>query len=168
MNVQELFDHVQQLASHVIKKSPDIDYQTIIENITLITADENIRFSCWAERVMPNGLLYENITRKVLPLVEKTVNGYGEERCLHRNHFMIEIFRTPTQQSSPDLCALLKIAVYLGFIRHNLRDSEFPEGVVRLFRDFKAWALINFIEEGRAVKVSEELVEEINDILSNA
>lgn len=162
MNVQELFDHVQQLTTRLVKKTPDIDYESIANNIPLVIPD--MRFPSWSETIMPSGLLYENITRKVLPLVEKTVNGHGEEQILHRNHFMIEIFRTPIKHASPDLCALVRIAFFLGLVRNNLRDSDFPEGVVRLFRDFKAWNLINFIEEGRTQMVSQDIIDDMEDL----
>jgi hypothetical protein len=164
MNIESLFDAVQKQASLAYKKNPELNYQLVIENLQLVI-DPSIRFTSWSENVVHGGILYQNITRKVMSLTERTINGYGEESIVDKNHFIIEIFRTPSKYVVPTLTALMTIAVYFGLLRTNLRDSDFPEGVVKIMRDFKAWSLISFMEQDRTTEITDELVEDILSVI---
>jgi len=89
------------------------------------------------------------IVDRVMALPEYTIDGYGVRKCT-RNHFLMEMFRTP-RVNPPTLYNVLKIAFYGGLVRANLKASDYPDGIVKLFKDFKLHALVNYIEKGRSI-----------------
>ena len=131
---------IQKLAAYHISKNPDFDFQTVLEKLRDQIDDETVCFE-WHDGYTIGGL-----KDKIMPLVEYTINGYGEKTIHRRNHFMISIFRTAESEPAT-VFNLLKIGFYTGLVKTGIKVSDYPEGVVKLFRDFKLDQISNYISK---------------------
>jgi len=138
--MEAAFIKIQKLAAYHLTKNPDFDFQTFWENIKVLNDDETVCFE-WQQGYNIGGL-----KEKIMPLAEYSINGYGEKTIHRRNHFMISIFRTPEEEPGT-VCNLLKIGFYTGLVKTGIKVSEYPEGVVKLFRDFKLDQISNYISK---------------------
>jgi hypothetical protein len=100
-----------------------------------------------------NGYAVGTLVHSVLSLPEYVTNGYGHQEVKMKNHCLIEIFRTP-ETERPTVYNILKIAFYAGLVRSNLKVRDFPDGIVKLFLDFKVYTPFNFMEKSDPSKSS--------------
>jgi hypothetical protein len=159
--MEAAYDHMQKLALYSLNKNSDFPYESILERFHNILDDRGLadyEFSKWENLYDVGGL-----KEKILSLPEYYVNGYGEKKIIPRNHFMIEIFRTPTSEP-PTLFNLFKIGFYAGLVRSNIKVSDYPDGVVKLFRDLKLHTLSNYIAKDSPVRLPENIIELISNV----
>jgi hypothetical protein len=157
----DLFDLTQTLTQKFQRKNKDLDYLLFIDHIDDLLGDHSsLTFSNWHEDLAENGLMYHTFTKKLLPLPEKIISGFGKEELLDKNHCMIQIFKIPFLEE-PTLMNLLKIGVYTGILSVNLKSSDFPEGIVKAYRDLKMHNLINFISRDEYTKMMEKMPDDI-------
>ena len=100
----------------------------------------------WNPELDRNGILYMTFTDKVMALPEKLINGKGEEMIILRNKCFIDIFRIPLLEK-PTLNNILRIAFANGRLMTNARAGDFPEGLLKAYKDLAIHQLINFVEE---------------------
>ena len=168
----DLFDLIQTLTQKFQRKNKDLDYLMFINHIQEVLGEHGtLTFSSWHEDLAENGLMYHTFTKKVLPLPEKIISGFGKEELLDKNHCMIQIFKIPLNED-PNLFNLLKIAVYSGILLVTLKASDFPEGIVKAYRDLKMHNLINFISRDNYTslmeKMPDDIVKQITDSLGES
>lgn len=157
----DLYDLVQTLTQKFQRKNKDLDYEKLIGGLEDVLGEEgNLEFPDWHEDLSHGKVMYHTFTKKVLPLPEKIINGYGTEELLDKNHFMIQIFRIP-YRDPPTLLNLLKIAVYTGLLMITLRVNDFPDGIVKAYKDLKMNNLINFINRDDYTRLMEQMPDDM-------
>jgi len=163
----DLFDLVQTLTQKFQRKNKDLDYEKLIGNMGEILGDEgDFTFPCWHKDLHQGEIMYCTFTKKVLPLPEKIISGYGVEELIHKNHFMIQIFRIPYEEPAT-LFNLLRIAVYTGLLMQTLRVNDFPDGIVKAYKDLKMHNLINYISREDYTSLMERMPDNIGKRLSD-
>ena len=143
---------IQKLAAYHLTKNPDFDFQTFFENIKQLNDKDNTVCFEWQKGYNIGGL-----KDKILSLAEYSINGYGEKTLHRRHHFMISIFRT-AESEPPTVFNLLKIGFYTGLVKTGIKVSDYPEGVVKLFRDFKLDQISNYISKADLNAIDLDLV----------
>jgi hypothetical protein len=73
---------------------------------------------------------------------------------------MIQIFRIP-YRDPPTLINLLKIAIYTGLLMLTLRVNDFPDGIVKAYKDLRMHNLINFISREDYIHLMEQMPDDI-------
>ena len=149
--MEAAYGSIQKLAAYHISKNPDFDFQAFLEKLRNQIDNDTVCFE-WSDGHNIGGL-----KDKIMPLVEYNINGYGEKSVHRRNHFMISIFRIAESEPAT-VFNLLKIGVYTGLVKTGMKVSDYPEGVVKLFRDFKLDQISNYI--------SKTDLNALNDVLS--
>lgn len=162
----DLYELVQSLTQKFQRKNKDLDYEKLISGLVEVLGDEgNIEFSGWHKDLQYGEIMYSTFTKKILPLPEKIISGYGTEEFLDKNHFMIQIFRIP-YQDAPTLLNLLKIAVYTGLLMLTLRANDFPDGIVKAYKDLKMHNLINFISRNDYTTLMDQMPDDMTQRLT--
>lgn len=111
------------------------------------------KFSRWNPELQPPlGTLYMMFTEKVMKLPEKFITGAGDEIIDHKNHCMIEIFRLP-MRAEPTVANVLKIAFCNGRLMAHLRASDFPEGLIKAYKDFQMDRMINYVDPAEYIGI---------------
>lgn|SRR3989338_5085539 len=103
-------------------------------------------FSRWNSDVLPDGVLYSIFTETIMDLPEKVINGKGETEILTENHYLIEQFRIPLK-NKPTFINVLKIAWTAGLLHPHLKIKDYPEGIVKNYRDLHVHHLINYLSD---------------------
>ena len=168
----DLFESIQNLSQKFQKKTKDLDYLLFIEHINSLLGEYiNHKFPNWHEDLMEDGIMYHTFTKKVLQLPEKIISGFGNEEIIDKNHFMIQVFKIPLREDAT-LGNLVKIAVYTGFLSVNLKGNDFPDGIVKAYRDLKMHNLINYISRDDYTKLigvlPEDIVKQVTDNLAQS
>jgi hypothetical protein len=145
MHLTDVYTYVQGMAlSQANREAAGFSYTRVLENLRTVFHHHdlaNIEVSKWAR-----GYQVGNLVQTVLTLPEWTINGYGHQEIIPRNHFLIEVFRTP-ETEKPTLFHIIKLGFYAGLTRSNLKVRDFPDGVVKLFHDFKIHELSKFVDK---------------------
>ena len=137
--MEAAYNHIQKLAAYHFTKNPDFDFQTVLDRMKEIKGIKEGHFE-WQ-----NGHAIGGLKEKIMPLPEYSINGYGEKIIHRRNHFMMAIFRTVESEST--VSNLLQIGFHTGLVKTGMKVSDYPEGVVKLFRDFKLDHISNYISK---------------------
>lgn len=157
----DLFDLVLTLSQKFYRKNKDLDYEKLIDGLEQVLGEEgDIAFPNWHKDLHHGEIMYCTFTKKVLPLPEKIISGYGTVELLDKNHFMIQIFRIPYQEP-PTLFNLLRIAVYTGLLAPTLRANDFPDGIVKAYKDLKMHNLINYISREDYTRLMEQMPDDM-------
>lgn len=157
----DLFDLVQSLTQKFQRMDKDLDYERLVHGLCVVLGDlGDLEFPNWHKDLGQGEIMYHTFTKKVLVLPEKVITGYGTEELLDKNHFMIQIFRIPYMEA-PTLLNLLRIAVYTGLLVNTLRVSDFPEGIVKAYKDLRMHNLINFIDREDYNKLMEQMPDDM-------
>lgn len=158
----DLFDVVQSLTQKFQRRYKELNYEELVHGLHE-SLDEyaDFEFPEWHNDLQHGGIMYHTFTKKVLPLPEKIISGYGTEELLDKNHFMIQIFRIPYQEPST-LFNLLRVAVYTGLLNLTLRANDFPDGIVKAYKDLKMHNLINFISRDNYTKLMEQMPDDMS------
>ena len=110
--------------------------------------------------------MYHTFTKKVLPLPEKIISGFGIEELIDKNHWIIQIFKIPLNDP-PTLGNLLKIAIYNGLLQVNIKSNDLPEGIVKAYKDLKMHNMINYISRSEYDKLLSSLPSSFDKDLSS-
>lgn len=158
----DLFDVVQSLTQKFQRKYKDLNYDELVNGLhNALDEYADLEFPEWHKDLQHGEIMYHTFTKKVLPLPEKIISGYGTEELLDKNHFMIQIFRIPYQEQ-PTLFNLLRVAVYTGLLVLTLRANDFPDGIVKAYKDLKMHNLINFISRDNYTKLMEKMPDDMS------
>ena len=155
VKMEAAYNHIQKLAAYHFSKNPEFDFPTVLDRIKSIKGIKQEGCFIWQ-----NGHNIGGLKEKIMPLVEYTINGYGEKIIHRRNHFMMSIFRTA--EDEPTVCNLLQIGFYTGLVKTGIKVSDFPEGVVKLFRDFKLDHISNYISKSIALDIPDDILNSIS------
>ncbi len=160
--LEQLYEVVFHITKKFRKKFPEGDETGLREIIEDKLPD--ISATKWKRDVLAGGILYLNFSEKVLNLPEKTISGNGDIKLINRNHYMIQIFRIPLKYE-PTLLNIILIAFFSGQLYARLVQSEFPEGLVKTFKNLRVQSLLNFIEEEEWKELSKSIPQESIDAL---
>ena len=163
----DLFEDIQTLATKFLRKNKDLDYIKLLDELRDIMGDSaNISLNHWCKGFQTEEDMYCTFTRKVLPLPEKVISGFGDMEYIDKHHFIIEVFRTPLKEEAT-LFNLLKISFYCGLLLSNLKVNDLPEGIVKAYRDLKMHNLINFVSRKNYNEALEQLPKDLDkDIIT--
>jgi len=164
----DLYELVQTLTQKFQRKNKDLDSDRLIEGLEDVLSDEgDLPFPEWHPDLSHGKTMYVTFTKKVLPLPEKIVSGYGTEELIDKNHFMIQIFRIPYREP-PTLFNLLRVAVYTGLLMQTLRANDFPDGIVKAYKDLKMHNLINFISREHYTALMEQMPDDMTQRVTDS
>ena len=159
--INELYSLVFQMARKLEKRFPSSrvssenksiqTFWDIIPELLEDYGDEKVHR--WNQELMPpTGTLYIMFTEKIMKLPEKFITGAGDEIIDHTNQCLIDIFRIPLR-SEPTIVNILRVAFCNGRLNARLRASDFPDGLIKAYKDFQMHQLINYADpseyEGR-------------------
>lgn len=141
----DVYDLVQQLSQKFMRRYKSLDHLELIAGLKdILGAHGDLKFNRWNPELQQYGDMYMTFTRKVLAYPERVISGFGDEELLEKNHFLIQIFRIPLNDQ-PTLYNLLCIAIYTGLLLDNLKANDFPEGIVKAYKDLKMHNMINYV-----------------------
>jgi hypothetical protein len=170
----DLYDLVQTLVQKFQKKYKNLDHEKLITAMDALLTRENVselELPAWHKDLGYGEDMYCTFTKKVLLLPEKIISGHGTIELITKNHFMIQIFRIPFRES-PTLGNLLKVALYSGLLIGNLRVNDFPDGIVKAYKDLKMHNLINFVNREDYTtlmkKMPDDMTKKLNECLIEA
>jgi hypothetical protein len=166
--MSDLFDLVQQLSQKFLRKNKDLDHEKLARDLGDFLEEleiGNLSFKEWNVEFRRNGEMYHTFTKKILVLPEKIISGFGVEEMVDKNHYLIQIFRLPLQDV-PTLFNLLLVAMYTGFLLLSLRSNDFPEGIVKAYKDLKMHNMINYIERNEYTKLMDQMPDNITKVLT--
>jgi hypothetical protein len=157
----DLYDLVQVLTQKFQRKNKDLDYENMVAGLQECLGEEGLlEFPAWHRDLSHGEIMYCTFTKKILPLPEKIISGHGKEELLDKNHFMIQIFRIPYTEQ-PNLFNLLRVAVYTGLLMLTLRSNDFPDGIVKAYKDLKMHNLINFVSRDDYTALMEQMPDDM-------
>ena len=164
----DLYELVQSLVQKFQKKYKTLDHEKLIAAMDGLLSKEGImelELPSWHKDLAYGEDMYCTFTKKVLLLPEKIISGHGTTELITKNHFMIQIFRIPYREA-PTLGNLLKIALYSGLLLGNLRVNDFPDGIVKAYKDLKMHNLINFVNRDDYTLLMNKLPDDISKKLN--
>jgi len=100
----------------------------------------------WSKDFELGGVLYNTFTRRVLAEPETIINGFGEEILIVKTHYMCELFRIP-MNTECTLANVLKLACYAAMLSFSLKKDDFPEGIVRAFKNMEMTSLFSYLTD---------------------
>jgi hypothetical protein len=174
--IGELYDLVMQHARRLQKKQEVtklIDdtsftdrYIALIGDVLGKLAEEEARK--WNPELRPAGILYTTIIEKAMKLPEKMITGDGTTFIIAKNHYLIEACRIPLKEP-PTLLNILRIAFAHGQLLSQLRQTDFPEGLIKSYKLLELYKLVNYVEEEDwVVDIPEDLLDELKASLLKA
>ena len=147
----------------------EIDEKAYAEKVaelhTMLGPYDNLSLVAWNEDMRQDGDIYNALTRTVLALPEILISGYGDRQVVHKNHFMMQALRIPTQRE-PTLGNLLEIAYYHGLLSGGLRKTDFPENVVSTYHTFRVSELATIVSRDNYAAALAKLPIEVQKALS--
>lgn len=158
--LEQLYDMVYNIAKKFRKKFPESDESGLRDLIE--DGLPNCEAKEWKRDVTKDGIMYLNISDKVMDLPEKTISGRGKTETIKRNHYLIQIFRIPLRYA-PTLQNIILIALYSGQLMARFVQSEFPEGLVKACKNLKFHSLLNFVEDTEYDTISSSIKQDYID-----
>ena len=142
-----LYTAVQTMASKLHKKYKDnLNYTEMIKSMVSELGEVGDReLGSWSADFVPGGAMYASFTSKVLPLPETIINGFGQQKVIDKNHFMMQVFRIPMQENCT-ISNVLLIACYTGMLGACMKADDFPEGIVRTFKALNLHAMVCYVD----------------------
>lgn len=124
----------------------EVDYDCLVNGIIDgLDEHKDIVVGKWLTEYQNNGAMYNTFTRKILSEPEKLIDGFGNEIVIAKNHFMCEIFRIPLYRECT-LGSVLSLACYTALVSFSLKKDDFPDGMVRAFKNMNMTALASYID----------------------
>lgn len=166
----DLYDLVQSLIQKFQKKYKTLDHERLISAMDTLLSKEGVidmELPSWHKDLSYGEDMYCTFTKKVLLLPEKIISGHGTTELITKNHFMIQIFRIP-YRDPPTLGNLLKVALYSGLLMSNLRANDFPDGIVKAYKDLKMHNLINFVNREDYTLLMKQMPDDISKKLTDS
>ncbi len=153
-----LYTAVQTMASKLHKKYKDnLNYNEMIKAmINEVNIVGDVELGSWSMDFAPGGAMYTSFTSKVLHLPETIINGFGQQKIIDKNHFMMQVFRIPLQEKCT-LSNLLRIACYTGILGACMKADDFPEGIVRTFKALNLHAMVCYVDSDSFNDVTKEI-----------
>ena len=134
--MEQLFSSIFNSAYLMKKNKKTVDGKHAWEKIKQIIAP-------FADIALPNGFkqIPQDIFKLIMEMPEKTIDGYGNQKMIEINHFLIQMVRIPTKED-PILQKLVQIAFnlgqYNGMLHHILPNGHYPaitDGNIRFITD---------------------------------
>lgn len=152
--LQSLFDLVRKKAMMLRRINPSADglgfWKPIKETLSRYS---DISASKFKE-------LDPQLTLEIMSIPEKIINGYGEEKMIELNHFMIQTVRIPIKEK-PTLQKIMQIALNLGQYEGLESNSNHNLNIVTLDLD-------DYLEADDIVKINRKITDEVMmDVLQN-
>ena len=145
----ENFYHAIQAMSAKLYKihKADLKYENMLLALeTLLQEDQfNVKIADWSHVFSLGGALYTSFTTKIMLLPETIIDGYLNHHRIHKNHFMMQIFRIPLNETCSVL-SMLKIACYTGILSACLKAEDFPEGIVKAYKALNIHSSTSYVD----------------------
>lgn len=152
MSINGPFEIIQDTVTKLCKthklNSTDLNHETVIESLVDgLGTDSELTVGEWRRDFQPpRGTMYTTFTKKILSLPETLIDGFGRESIIFQNHYMIEVFRIPLRRPCT-LANVLTLACYTALISFDLRKDDFPDGIVRAFKNLEMTSLVSYLED---------------------
>ena len=157
----DLYTEIQHMATKLIRKYKDVDYNLIIEKLKdILDKYGDISIEAWNKEMLPDGNIYSIFTNKILDLPEKIIKGNGTTELIFKNHIMMQIFKIPCTMK-PTMFNLLSISFYCGLLLAIAKSSDFPIGIFKSFNALKINNLNNFVSTSVYTEALKTLPEDI-------
>lgn len=145
--LQGLFDLVRQKAMMLRLNNPKADGLGFWKPIKdALSKHSDIAASKFKE-------LDPHLTSQIMSIPEKIINGYGEERMIELNHFMIQTVRIPMKEK-PTLQKILQLALNLG--QYEGLEPK-PD------RNITSLDLNDYLEKDDILEINKKITEEVMD-----
>jgi hypothetical protein len=169
----DIYTAIQTTASKLYKKHRDgLKYEQMINGMMTELAVKNFADiplapdQLWSSDFANGGSMYTSFTCKILLLPESIINGFGHQKIIDKNHFMMQIFRIPLKESCT-LGNLLRIACYTGILSACMKSDDFPEGIVRTFKALNMYSVDCYVNTDRYTEAVKDITkEDIDRILT--
>lgn len=143
-NFEILYDFIYKTSKKIKQKfnyNSDELWEHIIADVNMISVELK-----WNPDILYNGSNYNIYGDKILMLPEYYINGKYEQIRVEKNHYFIQIVRIPLQnQNQLTYEILLKLAMYNGLLSASLNNNDFPEGIVRLYKNMHLYKLSTYV-----------------------
>ena len=166
--IEKVYNNVYKFALQHRKRSPHSPYEHLPDVLNHAAGETGLlRCGVWNPELKFGGPLYMTFTEKIMPLPEIVINGRGESHKIDRNHFIMQIFRTP-ESEAPTVNDLLHIALYSGLLMAQFKTDDFPAGIVKAYKDLNMHALVNFVERKDYMNIFEKIPADFNTCIMDA
>lgn len=145
---ENLYCAVQAMAGKLYKiHKSDLKYENMIDALHMKMQDEyfNSKLAEWPSEFSLGGALHTSFTSKIMLLPETVIDGLNNHHKIHKNHFMMQIFRMPLQETC-SILNLLTIACYTGILSSCLKVDDFPEGIVKAYKALNIHSSVCYID----------------------
>ena len=165
----DLFDGIYK-ASQKTRKMLKDDHDSIMKTWDIIakfvkTVETEVDWS-WHKDILEGGIYQEMFRDKILDLPVAVINGRDEKKVLPSCHYMNKIIKLATEDGNekPTLMLVMELAFYLGLLYGKFTQKEFPQGLVKSFKDLKMNQLSNYLT--RSYDVNENIPGVTHDLIS--
>ena len=133
------FSQTQTLVKKLLKnyesRGQTFDYEHFLTHLKHQLGERgNHVIGTWNKNLQVGGSLYKEFTVKALHLVEKSIDGYGNESYFERNHYIIQIFKIPLREKCT-LFNLMKVACYCALFLFHARSKDYPPRILANFKE---------------------------------
>ncbi len=149
--MENLYNIVFNYAKKIRKKVPNFTIDDIWGYIADDIPDVHINELCaidkveWNNDIQFGGTTYRTFADKIMNLPEYYITGNYEQVLQEKNHYFMQILRIPNQNILT-LRILMKLAVYNGLLTANLLKSDFPDGLVKLYKNLHLYRMNTYLK----------------------
>ena len=169
-NFENLYNLIYKFSKRIKQKinyNSDELWEYIITDIpnsitVTITVPLNIN---WNNDILYNGSNYNIYGDKILMLPEYFINGKYEQIRVDKNHYFIQIIRIPNEKELT-YETLMKLAMYNGLLSANLIQNDFPEGIVKLYKNMHLFKLSTYINNNINLLIDSNIIITVKNKLS--
>lgn len=147
--IENLYNIIYNYVKKIKKKVPNFTYEDLnsyilddIPDIHLCTITDQIT---WNPDITYNGNTYKTFADKILLMPEFYITGKYEQILQEKNHYFMQILRIPVNEVLT-LRTLMKLAVYNGLLTANILKTDFPEGLVKLYKNLHLYRMNTYIK----------------------
>jgi hypothetical protein len=143
--IQGLFDLVREKARLLRQINPKADGLAFWKPIKETLSNHSDIVASGFKKLDPR------LTATIMELPEKIINGYGEEKMIELNHFMIQSVRIPIKEK-PTLQKILQIALNLG--QYEGLQSKPDSNIISL-------NLNDYLEVNDIIQINKKITDEV-------
>jgi hypothetical protein len=122
----------------------------------------------WNESILEGGTYQEIFRSKVLDLPVVQITGRGDRIIIGNYHYMNKVIQIPMKKSA-SLMSVAEIAHYLGLLYGKFTRKEFPEGLVKNFKDLKMNSCNNYISQSSVTEINlpHGFISDVRTVINN-
>lgn len=166
-NIEKLFDIVYRYTRKFKTKYPEGDGLAFWKSIKGILAKYDDQTADWSG-LITKGKLHKEFYPVVMKLPEYYILGDGTKIIDEPNHFLIQVFRIPTQDELTPR-KLAQIALNLGQLYPELKPSQFSKELINKILEAGLVNPKNFatVANLKKLKIDTDTLKEVEEILAS-